>query len=119
MDFYPKYRTRCLAVFLISLHIYCIYTEELCNNADLRRRYGIGLSESQFWRSKSQDFEQCAKLCIRQKMCRSITFDTQSNMCEMNSGTLSDTPKRTEATLVYSEFNWWPSSVRINMFCLF
>ncbi|XP_053393663.1 uncharacterized protein LOC123562528 [Mercenaria mercenaria] len=85
-----------------------------CFNAEEMTVSQLGLSESQIWNAKAQDLEQCAKLCVRRKPCQSITFDTQSGMCELNGGTRDDTPTRTGKTLLYSEFQWWSPSLDKN-----
>ncbi|XP_060569325.1 scavenger receptor cysteine-rich domain superfamily protein-like [Ruditapes philippinarum] len=104
------------SLILIIFFLDGIYAEEVCGNADLKTVLQTGLSESTYWQSKTQDIVQCAKLCIRQKMCNSITYDTLSRQCELNSGTMSNTPTRRGASLVYSEFTWWPSSLDKNCY---
>ena len=112
----------CKSIAVKSVLLICqfiiVISQEQCLNTTTMTVRKVGLSESQLWKSKAQDLEQCAKLCIRLKPCRSITYDTRSGLCELNSGTRQDTSTRSGETLVYSEFSWWPSSVRISFFCI-
>ncbi|XP_060569326.1 uncharacterized protein LOC132727766 [Ruditapes philippinarum] len=104
------------SVFLLYQFIIISSQEEPCLNIEDKTVHRIGLQETQFWTAKTLHFEHCAKLCVRQKRCNSITFDTQSRMCELNTGTRTDTQTRTGENLLYSEFKWWPSSLDKNCY---
>lgn len=96
---------------LVALQGKIGYAHEQCIIANNMTVSQIGLAETQFWTSKSQDLEQCAKLCIRLKPCKSVTYNTTSHWCELNSGTKQDAATRAGESLLYSERVWWPPIV--------
>jgi hypothetical protein len=72
----------------------------------------IGLGVEKFWGSKTQNVEHCMKLCVRQKQCKSINFDLETGMCELNKKSRNGTQKVSKSN-VYSEFRSWPPEVFI------
>ena len=86
-------------------------SQKVCFNNKLITVTKRGLNNTQFWSAKVQDFEQCAKLCIRRKLCQSINYDSQTQSCELNSGLRTPETTKKGDNLVYSEFSWWPAKV--------
>jgi hypothetical protein len=71
-----------------------------------------GLGARKFWGSKTLNVEHCMKLCVRQKQCKSINYDLESRMCELNKN-FRNGKQRASDTNVYSEYRSWPPEVLV------
>ena len=83
----------------------------VCYDMTRYTQYGFGLSHSVIWKTATLCLVDCARLCIRLANCRSITFDSDSKLCELNAKLVSQTGNRTGHHLAYSEYTSWPSEV--------
>lgn len=73
--------------------------------------WGKGLNESVVWKMVTKRVFDCARLCVRLTQCKSITYDEQSKVCELNERLMSETGTRNGSTLAYSEYTSWPTEV--------
>ena len=107
-------------ICLISVFLYgCISQVHMDNSlcgVDVESMVskGVGLQHHQFWSAKTADVVECARICVKRKLCQSFNFDTDTRQCELNNESYSTGKDvRSDENLVYSSIAQWPSQVRL------
>lgn len=78
-------------------------------------RWEQGPMEGKLWKSRVDDIITCARLCVRMTPCRSIMYNWDRKLCELNQNVLSSSSRRNEELVLYSEFSAWPAEVGGNV----
>ena len=114
-------RSSHLLCFCNAIYAYIFYTcASICDiEIDALVSTNFALENHQFWRAKTVDVMDCAKTCVKRKLCQSFNFDTDSHLCELNDGLYNHTKTvRHGSSLLYSDIARWPAQVSINIWIL-
>ena len=72
---------------------------------------------NQFWKAKTTDVFDCARVCIRRRSCKSFNFNKRTGMCGLNNDTSeSDNSLTKDDEYLYSNIGVWPSQVFLTLY---
>ena len=74
---------------------------------------GVGVESGKILEVKTLSLKACARACIQRKPCISFTYNTKTTNCVLSRNTLAQGSKIKGPQLIFAEFSWLPSRVRI------
>ena len=106
-----------LLLFKVFTATYVYLYSSVCNiEEDGIIFKNVALLHHQFWRAKTTDVEDCARVCVKRKVGKSFSFDTSTRKCELNDDVyVIGKEIRSGDNLMYSNIAQWPAEVRLSL----